>query len=99
MRFLLSLLAMIGMLPVYLQWSREQAEEQIERMQEAAFNTPGAEAPVPAPVLLAGAGVLTGHFVIARFLRLNAWQALLSLFFGVVGGIALFLTKTGSADR
>lgn len=99
MRFLLSLLATSGILPVYLQWSREQAEEQIERMQEAAFNTPGAESPVPAPVLLAGAGVLTGHFLIARLLRLRAWQAFLSLVLGVAGGAALFLAKMGLAEQ
>lgn len=98
MRFLLSVLITGGILPFYLQWSRAQAEERIDRMQEAAFNTPGAEAPVTPAVLAAGVGVIAGHFVLARLLRLRFWQALLSLPAGLAAGVGVYLAQTGRND-
>jgi hypothetical protein len=93
MRFFFSMLATALVLPAYLGWSRAQAEEQIDQMQQAAFNTPGAEAPVPPAVLLGGAGLLTGHFIVARLLKLRSWQALISLAGGLAAGIGLYLIK------
>ncbi|MEZ4580212.1 MAG: hypothetical protein R3A10_00925 [Caldilineaceae bacterium] len=49
-------------------------------MQEAAFNTPGAEAPVTPSIVMGGIGLLFGHFVVGRrLLRLRGWQALFEL--------------------
>ena len=77
MRFLFNLLATALALPYYLEWSRAQAEEQIDEMQRAAFNTPGAESPVTPAVILGGMGLLFGHFALARLLGLRFWQAVL----------------------
>ena len=94
-RFLASIVLTALALPVYLRWSAEQAEEQIDKMQEAAFNTPGAEAPVTPSIVMGGIGLLFGHFVVGRrLLRLRGWQAFLSLLAGVAGGVATFVWQT-----
>jgi hypothetical protein len=93
MRFLFNLLATALALPFYLEWGRAQAEEQIDEMQRAAFNTPGAESPVPPAVILGGMGMLAGHFALARLLGLRFWQALFTLVGGVAAGVGLYLVK------
>jgi hypothetical protein len=77
----------------FLNWAWNQTEGQIDKMQDAAFNTPGAESPVPPSILMAAAGVLAGHFTLSRILRLRRWQSLLSLFLGVAAGAALVLLR------
>ena len=52
--------------PLYLDWSRRQTEDQIDKMQAAAFNTPGMEAPVPPLVIVAGIGLLFGYWLLTR---------------------------------
>lgn len=75
-------------------WGREQTEQQIDKMQEAAFNTPGAEAPIPGAVIAAGLGLVAGHFVIGRLIfRLRIWQSILSLLLGMAAGMALTLLR------
>ena len=82
-RFLLSTLYTIVFLPLYVGWAAQQAEQQIDKMQEAAFNTPGAEAPIPPPVILGGAVVFAGHMLVGHFLlKLKGWQTWLALLFG-----------------
>jgi hypothetical protein len=92
-----ALLALL--LPVLAAWGQEQTEQQIDKMQEAAFNTPGAEAPVPGTVLAAGAGLLVGHFVVGKLLlRLRIWQTILSLLLGLAAGTALTLVRLNADE-
>lgn len=83
MRFLAGMVYIGALLPLYLQWSRGEAERQIDRMQTAVFNSPGAEAPITPAVVIGGITLVTSHMVIARrILHLTLPQALLSLIFG-----------------
>ena len=83
--FILSTLYTALLLPFFLRWGRQQAEAQIDKMQESVFNTPGAEAPVPPLVLVGGLGLIASHFFFARrFLRLKGWQAFLSWLLGLL---------------
>jgi hypothetical protein len=77
----------------FLDWARGKTEGQINKMQEAAFNTPGADAPVPIAVLMAGVSVVTAHFTVGRFLRLRRWQTLTSLMLGLGAGVFLFAKR------
>ena len=90
LRFLSSTLYIAILLPLYLQWSRTQVEGQLDKMQEGAFNSPGAEAPITPPVVVGGITLVTSHIVIARrALGLSNGVALLTL---LVGGAAGFLS-------
>lgn len=92
LKFILSTLCTALLLPLYLHWSRQQIENQIDKMQEAVFNTPGVEAPVPPPVLLGGIALIGSHVWIGqRGLSLRSWQTAGSLIFGSLIGAALFL--------
>ena len=83
LRFLSSTLYLAILLPFYLQWSGKQVEGQIDKMQEAAFNTPGAEAPITPAVVVGGITLVTSHIVIARrVLGLSNFAAFLSLLLG-----------------
>ena len=80
--------------PALFLWARRQSEEQIDKMQEAAFNTPGAEAPIPATVPAAAAGLLAGHFVVGRAVfGLRIWQSVLSLLLGLAAGVTITLLR------
>ena len=59
-RFLLNTFLTALAVPFYLKWSRDQAEGQIDKMQQAVHGTPGAESPVTPAVLLGGAGLIGG---------------------------------------
>ncbi len=74
----------------FLDWSGRQAERQIDRMQEAAFNTPGAEAPLPPQVMLGGLAIALVHFVAARLLGVHRGWAFFSLLIGGALGGLLF---------
>jgi hypothetical protein len=93
LRFLLSALYPALLLPWFLQWAEEESDAQIDKMQQKVHFTPGAEAPVPPAVALAGAALLSGHFLLGRLVRLAGWQALLSLLLGAVAGIGLLVAK------
>lgn len=75
----------------YLNWSREQAERQIDKMQANAFDTPGAESPVTPAVFGGGAALLLIHLINARLLHLRGWQTLVSLVLGLAASIGLLL--------
>ena len=48
----------------FLDWAWGETEGQIDKMQDAAFDTPGVESPVPPAVLMAALSVVAGHFAI-----------------------------------
>ena len=87
MKFLFSMAYTAVLLPLYLVWSRRQVEAQLDKMQEDAFNTPGAEAPVTSSTLMAGFGLVSGHFFWGRLLGMRAWQSVASLIIGSAVGI------------
>jgi len=82
----------------YLDWGRGQAEKQIDRMQEAAFDTPGVEPLVTPPVILAGVGLILANLTAGWLLGMKAWQRALSLAAGIAGGAGVFLIRSGG-DR
>ncbi len=91
LRFTLSTLFTTALLPLFLSWSQEQSEQQIDKMQEASFNTPGMESPVTPPMLAGGAGLVVGHFLVGGWLGQKAWQSVLSLLMGLGAGVGIFL--------
>jgi len=87
-KFFFSSLYLALLLPLYLIWSRQQIEEQIDKMQEAVFNTPGAESPVTPPMIIGGISLLVTHIMIARRgLQLSLMAALGSMLLGGAIGI------------
>ncbi len=96
-KFILSTLATAAALPALLSWAQGRAEGQIDKMQDAVFNTPGAESPVTPDVALAGVGFVSAHFVLGqKVLGLRGWQTILSLLLGIGIGIGLFFQWKGS---
>ncbi|HXF62426.1 MAG TPA: hypothetical protein VNK95_12470 [Caldilineaceae bacterium] len=89
-RFLLCLAYPVLLVPLYLSWSRSQAEAQIDKMQRAVFNTPGAEAPLPPVVLIGGLGLMAGYGLAARILGLPGWQRFLAIALGLPLGVAVY---------
>jgi len=86
-----SMIYLAAVLPIYLQWSRQQAEGQIDKMQEAVFNTPGAESAITPSIVIGGVTLLSSHFIIARKgLALDNGEALATMFLGGVFGFLLF---------
>lgn len=92
-RFWLSALANAAAWYAFLDWARGQAEGQIDRMQQEAFDTPGAAAPILPAVFVTGAGVLLGHSLLSRALRLGAWRAWFSLILGGAAGAAILVAR------
>jgi len=85
-----SILYLAAVLPLYLQWGKQQAERQIDKMQEAVFNSPGAESAVTPAVVVGGVTLLSSHFIIARKgLALDNEEVLATMF---LGGVLGFLT-------
>lgn len=86
-----SILYLSAILPLYLQWSRQQAEGQIDKMQGAVFNSPGAEATMTPAMVIGGVAVLGSHFVIARKgLELDNGETLATMLLGGVLGFFTF---------
>jgi hypothetical protein len=83
----------ILLLPLYLTWSAQQAEAQIDKMQRAVFNSPGAESPVPTPVVLAGVGLLGGFGLLTWALGVKGWVRVLALGVGAPVGVAIFALR------
>jgi hypothetical protein len=81
----------------FLKWGREQAESQVDKMQAAVHGTPGAEPPVPPEVLVAGVGLLGGHWLVARTLGLNFAAAMLSLLAAIGAGFGYYIY--GASER
>lgn len=85
-----SILYLAALLPLYLQWSKQQTERQIDKMQQAVFNSPGAEASITPAMVAGGVTLLSSHFVIARKgLNLDNEEALATM---CLGGVLGFLT-------
>lgn len=99
LKFLLSIALLASSLPFYLNWGRSQAEEQLNKMQEAAFNTPGAEAPITLSIFAGGFALMGGHFLWCRLLGLRRWRPLASLVVGLGAGIGLFLWRFEEPPR
>ncbi len=98
LKFIAMTLSTAACLRLYLGWSRRQAEAQIDEMQRAAFNTPGAAPPIPATVVVAGAGLVGGYLLLARLLGQPGRQAALSLLLaGIVGGLSFWRTAPREA--
>lgn len=96
--FVLSTLFFTFLLRQYLTWSKGRIDLQIEKMQEASFNTPGTEAPVPPEVLMGGGALVAGHFLLGRWiLRMGFLLTLLSLILGGFAGVVLFIS-IGASD-
>lgn len=99
LRLLLSLAYPALLLPLYLDWSRDQAEAQIDKMQRAVFNTPGAEAPVPPPVMVGGVGLLLGYGIWTGMLGLRGWARGVGLLVGIPLGVTVFRTRQAERQR
>jgi hypothetical protein len=81
-------------------WARNEVEAQIGKMQLNAYNSPGAELPVPPTVLAAGAGLLTMLWlVLRRGLGLRFLAALMALSLGGVSGVATLLALSPDQNR
>jgi hypothetical protein len=89
-RFLLNTFLTALAIPIYLKWSRDQAEGQIDKMQRGVHGTPGVESPVPPVVMLGGAGMLAGHWLLSRILGLQFWQTFLSLLAAIGAGFGFY---------
>lgn len=94
MGFWLSLAGNILLSSLFLNWARRETDAQIGKMQDAAFDTPGAQSPLPMPVLI-GAGVLmVGQLALARRVwRLSGRLAFASLLSGAVIAVLLGLLR------
>ena len=91
--FLAALAYPLLTVPFYLVWSRRQIEGQIDKMQAAVFNSPGAEAPVPPTVVVAGLGLLGGYATVTAWLGVRGWRRVVALALGVAVSSTLFLTR------
>lgn len=93
-RFLFSTLSTAIGATLFLIWSQQQIDAQLDKMQQKVHFTPGAEPPLPPAVALTGAGLLSAHFLLGQgLLRLHGWQALISLAAGVTTAFAYFLNR------
>ena len=93
LRFLVTFAYPIFLIPLYLDWSRRQAEGQIDKMQRSVFNSPGMEAPVPPPVLVGGALLLMGYWAITRIFGAQGWLRALGVLIGAPIGVAIFTQR------
>ena len=92
-RFLLSVILNALAWFAFFDWSRQQAEGQIDQMQKAAFDTPGTEAPIPPVVVIVGAGVALAQLLLTRILGLGTWGRWLSLLLSGTTGAAILAAK------
>lgn len=87
MAFLFSLFANLLINRFFLAWAKQETSAAIGRMQDAAFDTPGAQSPLPPSVLVGAGGLLAGQWALARkALRLSGGQSVAALLLG--GAIA-----------
>ena len=98
LRFLLNTFVTGLGLAFYLKWSRSRSEGQIDKMQRGVHGTPGVEPPVPPVVMLGGAGLLAGHWLLSRLLGLRFWQAFVSLIAAIGAGFGFYLFGTSSQE-
>lgn len=94
-RFLLHTLLVAVATYFFAGWAKAQSDRQIGKMQDAVFNTPGAEAPVPPAVAAAGVALFGSLWLAGRrLLLLRGWQTLLGLLGGAAGGAAAFIARS-----
>jgi hypothetical protein len=98
-RFIFNTLLTTLAAAAFLDWGRGQSEAQLDKMQQKVHFTPGAEAPVPPAVILAGAALLSGQLLLGGLLRLPGWQKLLSLLLGAIAGVAIFLARSEQKSK
>jgi hypothetical protein len=99
-RFLIHTLLAAAATYLFAAWAKAQSDRQIGKMQDAVFNTPGAEAPVPPAVAAAAFSLLGTLWAIGRRLLGLGWGlTILGLLTGVVGGVALFVARTLQAPQ
>ncbi len=98
-RFLLVTFVSALAIPFYLKWSRDESEGQIDKMQAAVHGTPGAESPIPPAVLLGGAGLLAGHWLLARLLGLRVFSAFVSLLAAIGAGFGFYFFGASNGGR
>lgn len=95
MRFLFNALLTGLFFPLFLRWSLEQADAQLKKMQDAAYDTPGAGSPLPPQVLLGAAGLIGAHFLLGSgILKQKLRVSLLALIVGAAVGA--FMRKVGN---
>jgi hypothetical protein len=99
LRLLIALAYPVYLVPLYLAWSRRQAEDQIDKMQRAAFNTPGMEAPVPPPVLVGGAALIIGYWIVTMLFGIRGWMRALGMILGVPLGVAIYIQGQAGQDN
>lgn len=79
-------------------WALSQSEAQIGKMQLNAYNTPGAESPVPPQVLATGFSVLSTLWMVQRrLLRQTRTGSVLALLLGAGAGAAALLLPARNA--
>ena len=98
-RFLLTTFLTALAVPLYLKWSRDELETQIDKMQAAVHGTPGVEAPVPSAVLLGGVGLLGGHWLLARLLGMRSWQTFVSVLATISAGFGFYYFGASGSRR
>lgn len=91
LRFLLAVAYPALLLPPLFGWARGEIAGRIRQMQQAAFDTPGAAAPLPPQVLVVGVGALLGHLLWGRLLGLHPALRWLALLLGTGIGTARIL--------
>ena len=99
LRFLINTFLTGLTIAFFLKWGREQAESQLDKMQSAVHGTPGAEPPVPPEVLVAGVGLLGGHWMVARLLGLNFVTAAASLLVAIGAGFGYYVYGASETPR
>lgn len=84
---------------VYVLWARNKSEGQIGKMQLNAYNSPGAESPVPKEVMASALGAIGMLWFLQRkVLRNSTVPASLALVLGGAAGVAAVI-YTSSANK
>ena len=84
---------------VYVLWARNKSESQIGKMQLNAYNSPGAESPVPKEVMASALGAIGMLWFLQRkVLRNSTVPASLALALGGAAGVAAVI-YTSSANK
>ena len=90
-KFLLSTLSTALLLPFFIHWGVGQTNKQLDKMQEDAFDTPGADSPITPPMVLGTLGIIVGHFVAGGLFGLRFWQSIVSFVLGLTSAVGLFM--------
>lgn len=88
-RFVAGTVLAAGVTFVFANWAQSQTDGQINKMQLSAYNTPGAEAPIPPAVLAAGMSTLSTLWFVQRKILRQSWGgAGLGVVMGALMGLA-----------